>query len=189
MIDLFLTSPLPCPCAESDPTPPTDSTMSSPISPVGRKASVSVSIEEPTKAVDSPSSRSIPAASSVKIDPKAIEAQLLASIPEKERAIVQGWKVKQCVITRLDQGQGAAPAIPGMNVAPSAASPPMLGRLKKMGTSKMHRFTPVVTLEQSIAWLSEYGNADSSVLFENNCCFLFERGVFEEFEDIRDEDE
>jgi len=37
--------------------------------------------------------------------------------------------------------------------------------------------------------LSEYGNADSSVLFENNCCFMFERGTFLEFEDIRDDDE
>jgi len=46
----------------------------------------------------------------------------------------------------------------------------------------------VVTLEQSIKWLSEYGNADSTLLFENNCCFMFEKGSFLEFEDIRDEE-
>jgi hypothetical protein len=37
--------------------------------------------------------------------------------------------------------------------------------------------------------LSEYGNADSSVLFENNCAVMFERGGFLEFEDIRDDED
>lgn len=93
------------------------------------------------------------------------------------------------VITKLDSGNNGSSGVTGVNLAPGAGGPPMLSKLKKMGTSKMHKFSSPVTLEQSLAWLSEYGNADSSVLFENNCCFMFERGQFLEFEDIRDDDE
>lgn len=196
-----------------------------------RKASVSISDD----AAKADSGRTIAAANSgSKISPKDAQAQLLKSIPEKEMAIVKGWKVKQgqthttseeqqrnlsastgeialphssplcvlslfcaesctcraaVVITKLDSGNSGASGVTGVNLAPGAGGPPMLSKLKKMGTSKMHKFTPMVTLEQSIAWLSEYGNADSSVLFENNCCFMFERGQFLEFEDIRDDDE
>lgn len=36
--------------------------------------------------------------------------------------------------------------------------------------------------------MREYGPCDSSILFENGCCVLFEGGKYIEFEDIRDED-
>jgi len=164
--------------------------MSSP-APLGRKASVSISEEQP-KGADAANSKPVVAAAGTRISPKDAEKQLLSSIPEKELGIVKGWKVKQVVITKLDNGSTGS-AVPGVNLGPGAAGgaagPPMLNRLKKMGTSKMHKFTPMVTLEQAISWLAEYGNADSSVLFENNCCFMFETGRFLEFEDIRDEDE
>jgi hypothetical protein len=62
------------------------------------------------------------------------------------------WKVKQCVITKLDSGSAAPANVPGMNVAPSAAVAGPRAMLKKQGTSKMHKFTPPVTLEQSIKW-------------------------------------
>lgn len=38
-------------------------------------------------------------------------------------------------------------------------------------------------------WLSEYGNADSTLVFENECCLLFQASTFEQFEDVRDEAE
>jgi hypothetical protein len=160
---------------------------------VGRKPSVSIAEEQPKEA--SAARTTVPAAASSRISPKDAEKQLLTSIPDKEREIVKGWKVKQVVITKLDNGTTSSSSVQGMNLGPNAAagaaggSPPMLGRLKKMGTSKMHKFTPMVTLEQAIAWLSEYGNADSSVLFENQCAFMFTAGRFEEFEDVRDDDE
>src|SRR4051812_10567845 len=89
------------------------------MSGVVRKPSVSISEPASSESVASPTK--IPAAGSGnKINPKEIEAQLLKSIPEKERGIVKTWKVKQVVITRLDQGQGAAPSVTGMNVAPAA---------------------------------------------------------------------
>src|SRR4051794_28595747 len=101
----------------------------------------SVSIEEPSRPLDSPSSTKIPAASQHKIDPAKTEEQLRSSIPAKEIGIVKGWKVKQVVITKLDSGASGA-AVAGVNVAPGAgAGPPMLGKLKKQGTSKMHKFT------------------------------------------------
>lgn len=58
-----------------------------------------------------------------------------------------------------------------------------------MGTSKIHKFTPSVGLEQANSWLSEYGACDASIMFDNGCAVLFEQGKFLEFEDIRDEDD
>jgi hypothetical protein len=76
--------------------------MSSP-APLGRKASVSISEETPrTESV----SKIAPAGN--KIAPKDAEKQLMASIPEKEAAIVAGWKVKQ--VTRPPPHPQHAPA-------------------------------------------------------------------------------
>ncbi len=122
--------------------------MASPASPLGRKPSVSIAEESPKAKIEA----TAPTSSATRIAPAEAEKQLLASIPAKEREIAKDWKVKQCVITKLDSGSAAPSNVPGMNVAPGAAGPPMIGKLKKMGTSKMHKFTPVVTLEQSIKW-------------------------------------
>lgn len=159
---------------------------------------VSVSIAEPPRhaASDVPAAAAAApadsaAAPAAKAKPAEVAAQMLASIPAKERELAKEWKVKQCVITRLDQGQGPLQSPQGVNLAPGASpsGPPGLGKLKKMGTSKMHKFTPPATLEQSVAWLSEYGYCEASVLFENHCAFMFDRGCFIEFEDMRDDDD
>jgi len=102
--------------------------------------------------------------------------------------MTKDWKVKQVVVTRLDSGAASSSSVQGVNVAPNAAPKPQQNKLKRMGTSKMHKFNPPVTLDQALAWLSEYGNADSSVVFENNCCLLFEHGTFYEFENLLDSD-
>ncbi len=36
-------------------------------------------------------------------------------------------------------------------------------------------------------WLSEYGNADSTLVFENDCCLLFKASSFQQLDDVRDE--
>lgn len=136
-------------------------------SPAGRKPSVSIS---ESASPEPKSSTGIPAAGSgTKIVASEVARQLRGSIPEKELGLAQAWKVKQVVVTRLDQGgSGNVAAVTGINVAPAAVVAPKLGMLKRQGTSKMHKFAPAVTLDQAIQWLSEYGNADSSLLFENN---------------------
>ena len=58
-----------------------------------------------------------------------------------------------------------------------------------MGTSKMHKFHPSVSIPQALQWMVEYGAADASLLFDNSCSAIFEAGKFAEFEDVRDEDE
>ena len=58
-----------------------------------------------------------------------------------------------------------------------------------MGTSKIHKFQPSVSVIQALTWLSEYGSADASLLFDNNCSAIFEQGRYVDFEDIRDEED
>lgn len=58
-----------------------------------------------------------------------------------------------------------------------------------MGTSKIHKFQPSVSVPQALTWLSEYGAADASLLFDNNCSAIFEQGQYVDFEDIRDEED
>ena len=58
-----------------------------------------------------------------------------------------------------------------------------------MGTSKIHKFQPSVSVPQALTWLSEYGSADASLLFDNNCSAIFENGKYADFEDLRDEDD
>ena len=58
-----------------------------------------------------------------------------------------------------------------------------------MGTSKIHKFQPSVSVVQALTWLSEYGSADASLLFDNNCSAIFEQGSYVDFEDIREENE
>ena len=58
-----------------------------------------------------------------------------------------------------------------------------------MGTSKIHKFQPSVSVPQALTWLSEYGAADASLLFDNNCSAIFEQGKYVDFEDIRDEED
>ena len=58
-----------------------------------------------------------------------------------------------------------------------------------MGTSKIHKFQPSVSVIQSVTWMSEYGAADGSLLFDNNCSAIFEQGRYVDFEDIRDEED
>jgi hypothetical protein len=161
--------------------------------PVARKQSVTIAEPDKRKAASGAGTAgaAAPAAaaaasSSSRRSPAELSAALLASIPEAERKLSAGWKVKQVVVTRLDSdGAGSAPAArAGVSV------PPMLARLKKQGTSKTHKFQPSVDIQQAITWLGEYGNCDSTLLFDNNCAFLFERGTFLEFEDVRsDEDD
>ena len=58
-----------------------------------------------------------------------------------------------------------------------------------MGTSKMHKFKPSVSVVQALQWFVEYGAADASLLFDNSCSALFEKGRYSELEDVRDEDD
>ena len=58
-----------------------------------------------------------------------------------------------------------------------------------MGTSKIHKFQPSVSVTQALTWLSEYGSADASLLFDNNCSAIFEQAKYVDFEDIRDEED
>lgn len=159
------------------------------MSSVARKVSLAEPAAKPSSS--SSSSASPSKEPSVKLDPKKVEKELYDSIPEKEKTTTSSWLVKQVVITRLDSSSSSSSSAPaGVNVAPSAGGvPPMLGKLKKQGTSKMHKFQPSVKLTQSLTWLSEYGYADSTILFDNGCAFLFEHGKFVEFEDIRDDDD
>ncbi len=91
--------------------------------------------------------------------------------------------VKQVVITKASHATPAS--VQGMN---NISAPPNR-RLSKMGTSKLHKFKPSVSLDQALAWLAEYGEADSSVMFENDDCILFEAGKFYEFEGDDEEDD
>ena len=113
--------------------------MSSP-TPVGRKPSVSIAEEQPKDA--SAARTTVPAAASSRISPKDAEKQLLASIPDKEREIVKGWKVKQVVITKLDNGTTSSSSVQGMNLGPNAAAGRMLvtkTQVYRRASSSRHR--------------------------------------------------
>jgi hypothetical protein len=56
----------------------------------------------------------------------------------------------QVVITKLDSGNSGA-AVQGVHVVASGG-PPMISKLKKQGTSKLHNFKPSVSLQQAIEW-------------------------------------
>jgi len=112
------------------------------------------------------------------------------SIPADQLKIFADWKVKQVVITKT----GSTIQLPatnklGITVKNTHLPVKRLSTLSRMGTSKIHKFTPSVSLEQANKWISEYGACDASIMFDNGCAILFEQGKFLEFEDIRDEDD
>jgi hypothetical protein len=99
-------------------------------------------------------------------------------------------QVKQVVITKT----GSTIQLPatnklGITVKNTHLPVKRLSTLSRMGTSKIHKFTPSVSLEQANKWISEYGACDASIMFDNGCAVLYEQGKFLEFEDIRDEDD
>ncbi len=107
-------------------------------------------------------------------------ASLRSSIPSPILSKCSSHLVKQVVITKQSPIQPSPKSgIPGMN---NIAVGPAGRRLSKMGTSKLHKFKPAVALDQALQWLAEYGEADSSIMFENENCILFEAGKFFEFE-------
>ena len=91
-------------------------------------------------------------------------------------------------------GQRIQPTISPVHSRPSAPPsltpfPLLFHPVLSMGTSKMHKFKPSVSVSQALQWFVEYGAADASLLFDNNCSAIFERATFAEFEDVREEDE
>ena len=117
-------------------------------------------------------------------DSKVTESSLRTSIPSKYLSKFDSILVKQVVITKQASSNSGIQMLGINNIAPNASR-----KLNKMGTSKIHKFKPSVNLTQALKWLSEYGEADSSIMFENNDCFLFERGKFLEFEGDEDEED
>jgi hypothetical protein len=108
---------------------------------------------------------------------------MLSSIPKRYRDYFLPQLVKQVVITKQAASGKVGKSITGIN----SIATPANRKLSKMGTSKIHKFKPSVSLKQALEWLSEYGEADSSLMFDNNDCFMFERGEFLEFEGDEDE--
>ena len=105
--------------------------------------------------------------------------------------------MKQVVITKSAPNAASGLKMPGVHVrdsaaassSPAAARPDAARKLSRMGTSKMHKFKPSVSVPAALGWFVEYGAADASLLFDNNCSALFERGSYSDFEDIRDDDD
>jgi hypothetical protein len=104
--------------------------------------------------------------------------------------------VKQVVITKSAPNAASGLKMPGVHVRDSAASssraaarPEAARKLARMGTSKMHKFKPSVSVPAALGWFVEYGAADASLLFDNNCSALFEKGRYSDFEDIRDDED
>jgi len=118
----------------------------------------------------------------------AVVTALIATIPPKQYNKFKDWQVKQVVITRSSGGGGTR--MPGIHVKDDAKRPSdAKKKLSRMGTSKIHKFQPSVSVIQALTWLSEYGSADASLLFDNNCSAIFEQGKYIDFEDIRDEED
>jgi hypothetical protein len=108
--------------------------------------------------------------------------KLQKSIPAKVLSTVKDWKVDSAAITRA-----AMPA--ESNTGTSGQPARRISKLSRMGTSKIHKFKPAVSTKQAFEWLASYGNADSSLIFANQCMLAFTQGVYSEFEDLRDDEE
>jgi hypothetical protein len=102
-------------------------------------------------------------------------SSLFASIPPRYSARCSSQLVKQVVITK------AAHAVTSTVSGITVAAPPNR-RLSKMGTSKLHKFKPSVSLAQALEWLSEFGPSDSTIMFESDDSIIFEAGKFIEYE-------
>lgn len=120
--------------------------------------------------------KSVKVDSKVKIDPAEFAKQMLASIPEEVMDQVKGWMVEQAAITRTAAAAEEARKSPAH-------------KLNRQGTSKIHKFKPPVSIADGVRWLANSGPADSSLIFHNQCMLAFERGVYSEFEDVRDEED
>jgi len=126
----------------------------------------------------------------------AVES-IKATIPDKFLNQFKEWKVKQVVITKAANSNNPLKVL-GVNIrdpttttttTTTATNQPQTRKLSRMGTSKLHKFHPAVSLNEGLNWLVEYRASDASLLFENNCSALFQDGHFTDFEDIRDEEE
>jgi len=118
-----------------------------------------------------------------KIDVPAFVATLVKSIPAKVMSDIKGWMVEQAAITKA----AMPPSTPDKPEDKRKNS--LTNKLSRMGTSKIHKFKPAVSVQQAFEWLASFGAADSSLIFNNQCMLIIEGGVYCEFEDLRDDAE
>jgi len=107
--------------------------------------------------------------------------KIMKSVSPKVMSVVKDWKVGSAAITKA--------AMPPENPANAGQPARRVSKLSRMGTSKIHNFKPAVSITEACGWLASYGNADSNLIFTNQCMLAFTQGVFTEFEDLRDEDD
>jgi len=94
-----------------------------------------------------------------------MDAKIIASVPEKVRDTIKGWKVKDMSILR------------GVSLK---------------ATSKIHRFKPTVTFEEALKWLCDTDsgtqNLDFTFIFDNGSAIMFQQGKYLEFEHDDDDE-